>query len=149
MRRLAIAGALALLGALGLAEGSQACSCASPDPVEAMRQADAAIVGRLVEVVPRNRLQADYRYRVRRVFRGGGAIERRATISVRSNREAAACALPGRVGDRYGLFLARDEEDRWTAGICSVIDPGRLWRAARHADRAAGSSAASGANCAS
>jgi len=38
-----------------------------------MRQADAAIAGRLVKVVPRNRVRAVYRYRVQRVYESGAA----------------------------------------------------------------------------
>ena len=99
-------------------------------PAEAMRQADAAIVGKLVKVVPRNRARADYRYRVRRVYRGGRTIERGDVISVRSARSAAACGLPRRQDGPVGLFLLLDGR-RWTAGVCSMVAPRRLWMATR------------------
>jgi hypothetical protein len=98
-------------------------------PADAMRQADAAIVGRLVKVVPRNRFQADFRYRVRRVYKRGQGIRRGRMISVRSARDSAACGLPGKTGRRYGLLLVRDE-GHWTGGLCGVRRPGALDSAA-------------------
>jgi hypothetical protein len=95
-----------------------------------MAEADAAIVGRLISVVPRSNYLADYRYRVRRVYRGGDMIERGQILSVRSSRSASACALPNDTGDVYGLFLTRDER-HWTSGICGVISPRDLWTASR------------------
>jgi hypothetical protein len=139
MRRLSVA-AIVGLGALAFAGSAQACSCAPPAPRQALRQSDAALVGTLVKVVPRDPLWADYRYRVTRVYRGGAAIGRGDTISVRSARRAAACALPRRLDRRYGLFLTR-RGGHWRAGMCSTIAPRRLWLAARRA-AAAGASAA-------
>jgi hypothetical protein len=98
-------------------------------PADAMRQADAAIVGRLVKVVPRNRFQADFRYRVRRVYKQGPGIRRGRMISVRSATDPAACGLPSRTGRRYGLLLSRTE-GRWTGGLCGVRRPGALDSAA-------------------
>lgn len=129
MRRRAIA-AIAVLGALAFAGSAQACSCVPRGPAKALREADAAIVARLVKVVPRSRVRADFRYRVRRVYRGAKRIARGQVVSVRSARSAAACALPHRVGRRYGLFLAW-EDGRWHGGICGVIAPRRLRVAAR------------------
>jgi tissue inhibitor of metalloproteinase len=130
LRRRGIAAVVAL-GALVFAGSAQACSCAPRNPVDALSRADAAIVGRLVKVVPRGSLRADYRYRVRRVYRGAKMIDRGATISVRSARHAAACGLPLRQPHAVGLFLVRDERGHWTAGICSTIAPWRLSQAAR------------------
>lgn len=135
MGRLSLAAAIAVLGALVFTAGAQACSCAPMAPADAMRQADAAIVGRLVEVVPRSRARADYRYRVRRVYRGAAAIERGDVISVRSARSTAACGLPRRQNSPVGLFLLLDGR-RWTAGACSMIAPHQL----RMATRVAGES---------
>jgi hypothetical protein len=145
VRRLSIA-AIVGLGALAFAGSAQACSCAPAAPAQALEQADAAIVGRLVKVVPRDRAWADYRYRVERVYRGGGTLDRGDTISVRSARGAAACALPGRLGRRYGLFLIRRRGD-WAAGACSTIAPRRLRLAARRGG--AGGSSAPSLGCAS
>jgi hypothetical protein len=95
-----------------------------------MRESDAAVVGRLVEVIPVGTLQADYRYEVQRVYRGARMIEARQMISVRSARRSAACALPRRKERSYGLFLTR-AEGRWRSSICSVVTPRRLWTAAQ------------------
>jgi hypothetical protein len=100
-------------------------------PAEAMRRADAAIVAKLVKVVPRGRLRADYRYRVSRVYRGTGTIARDEVISVRSANRTSACGLPRRQENPVGLFLLRDERRHWTAGICSTIAPQRLSRVAK------------------
>jgi hypothetical protein len=144
-RRLWIA-AIVGLGALAFAGSAQACSCAPPAPREALQQADAALVGRLVKVVPRSPSRADYRYRVERVYRGGGEIGGGDVISVRSARSAAACALPRRLDRRYGLFLIR-RLGHWTAGACSTIAPRRLWLAAERGGAA--SSSAPPPGCAS
>jgi hypothetical protein len=124
MRRLSVA-AVVGLGALVFTGSAQACSCAPPAPAQALRQSDAAVVGEFVKVVPRGRLWADYRYRVRRVYRAHRGIERGETISVRSTRGAATCALPRRLGGAIGLFLTL-RQSRWTAGMCSTIAPRRL-----------------------
>ncbi len=130
MRRLAIA-AVVVLGALVFSTGSaQACSCAPTSPGKAMQQADAAIVGRLLGVVPRSRTQADYRYRVQRVYRRGEGIRRGRIVSVRSARDSAACGLPSRTGRRYGLLLVRGD-GRWAGGLCGVMRPRQLRSGAR------------------
>jgi Tissue inhibitor of metalloproteinase len=121
---------VALLG-LVFAGSARACSCARSTPTASMAEADAAIVGRLVAVVPRSAMVADYRYRVKRVYRGGKMIERGKIVSVRSSRSSAACALPSRTGLVYGLFLAR-EKARWVSGLCGVVSPHDLWTASKH-----------------
>lgn len=126
--------ALVVLGGLAFAASAPACSCAPQTPAESLRQSDAAIVGRLVKVMPRGRLHADYRYEVSRVYRGREMIQRGQMLSVRSARRAAACALPRRLGHRYGLFLIRGA-GHWLSGICGVIEPRRLWHAAQHQPR--------------
>jgi hypothetical protein len=127
-----MAGALVALWGLSTAGSAAACSCAPLAPRDALRQADAAIVGRLVAVVPRGGLRADYRYEVRRVYRGGERIGRGEVISVRSARSPSACALPRRLGRSYGLFLSWGE-GRWSGGLCGVVDPRRLRSASRRA----------------
>jgi hypothetical protein len=146
MRRLSVA-AIVGLGALAFAGSAQACSCAPAAPARALRQSDAAVVGELVKVVPRSRLWADYRYRVRRVYRVHGRIDRGETISVRSARRAAACALPRQLGRVIGLFLIL-REGRWSAGMCSTISPRRL-RAATVAGGGGARGATGQASCAS
>jgi cyanophycinase-like exopeptidase len=128
MRRLSAVAALAVLGSLLWVGSAWACSCAPQAPAESLREADAAIVGRLVKVEARGRFRADYRYEVRRVYRGEG-IEPGQMLTVRSGRRAAACALPRRLDHRYGLFLV-EGNGHWLGGICGVIEPRRLWHAA-------------------
>ncbi len=130
VRRLPIVGALVVLVALASAGSAHACSCAPLAPGESLREADAAIVGRLVEVIPVGRFGADYRYRVQQVYRGRRKIESDRILSVRSTRRSAACALPRRLDHEYGLFLIRTE-GRWVSGICGVIEPRRLRLAAQ------------------
>jgi Tissue inhibitor of metalloproteinase len=149
VRRLAVVTALVVLGALGFSVSAQACSCAPLSPRESLRQSDAAIVGRLVEVRPRGRLHAEYRYEVQRVYRGPSTIEPGQMLGVQSARRAAACALPRRLGHRYGLFLAR-ADGRWFSGICGVIEPRRLWHAAQRQspDRRPGADGSPAGDCA-
>ncbi len=129
MKRLLTAWLSVALVGLVLAGSAHACSCAPQAPAESLQESDAAIVGRLVKVEPRGRFRADYRYEVRRVYRGEG-IEPGQMLTVRSGRRAAACALPRRLDHRYGLFLA-EANGHWLGGICGVIEPRGLWHAAQ------------------
>jgi hypothetical protein len=131
---------LAALVALIGATGAAACSCAPQAPAESLQESDAAIVARLVKVLPHGKLHADYRYEVRQVYRGKATIDRRQMLTVRSGRGAATCALPRRLDHVYGLFLAR-RQGRWFGGICGVIEPRRLRHAAQN--QPAGSARAS------
>jgi hypothetical protein len=138
-----------ILAALVFAGSAQACSCAPQAPAESLRESDAAIVGRLVKVVPRGRLHADYRYEVRHVYQGAELIDSSQMLTVRSGRTAAACALPRRLDRVYGLFLSR-ARGRWFGGICGVIEPDRLRHAAQNQPRVyrRGSGTDSAAGCA-
>jgi hypothetical protein len=99
-------------------------------PGEALKRSDAAIVGKLVKVLPRGDLKADFRYRVRSVYKGGRAIDLGRVISVRASTQSAACGLPREAGREYGLLL-RQGEGRWWGGLCGLIDPRQLRSAAR------------------
>jgi hypothetical protein len=134
-RRLPVA-AIVGLGLLAFAGSAQACSCVPMPADEAVRQADAALVGKLLTVVPRSRSQADCRYLVQRVYKASGHLHRGGIIMVRSARAASACGLPSGIGRRYGLLLdARHvfpamrgkgdtrREHRWRGGICGVLAP--------------------------
>jgi hypothetical protein len=125
--RLFVVAAVVVLGALAFAAGAQACSCAQTSPKQALRGADAAIVGELVAVIPRGDLRADYRYRVQRVYKKRVGIRRGRTISVRSATASSACGLPRRTGRRYGVLLAWSE-GHWTSGLCGVMKPDLLHR---------------------
>lgn len=120
---------LVVLAMLVAAESADACSCAPQPPAQSLREADGAVVGRLVRVLPHGALHAVYRYEVLRVYKGGDAIEAGKMVDVRSARRAAACALPRRVGRSYGLFL-RQAHGHWFGGICGVVSPRRLRHAA-------------------
>lgn len=134
-RRLIVA-AIVGLGLLAFAGSAQACSCAPMAAGRALQQADAALVGRLLQVVPRGRSQADYRYSVQRVYKAGGRLRRGGMIVVRSARAGSACGLPSGIGRRYGLLLeARHVSPamggkgglrRWRGGICGMLAPKML-----------------------
>lgn len=117
--------AVVFLGVLAFAASAQACSCARTPLSSAMRDADAAIVGKLIEVVPRDRLRADYRYRVQRIYKPGEGIRPDAVVAVRTSRSSAACGLPAQTGRSYGLLLTRAEE-RWSGALCGMFSPGQL-----------------------
>ena len=139
-----------LLGLLGAGE-ALACSCAPTPPRQALARADAAIVGRLLAVEARGAARAAYRYRVLRVYRGGEEIATGSVATVLSGRDSAACALPTRIGRRYGLFLLGGG-GRWASGLCGVVSPRRMWEAARGsagASAAAGMGSTTSFNCAS
>lgn len=131
MRRLSTALLSVALVGMVLAGSATACSCAPQAPAESLLESDAAVVARLVEVVPRGRLHADYRYEVRQVYRGEAEIDKGQMLSVRSGRRAATCALPRRLDHVYGLFLAH-RQGKWFGGICGVVEPRRLRHAAQN-----------------
>jgi hypothetical protein len=150
VRRLSTAWLSFALAGLVLAGSAWGCSCAPQAPAESLRESDAAIVARLVKVLPRGRLHADYRYEVRQVYRGRKTLEPGQMLTVRSGRRAAACALPRRIDHEYGLFLTQ-LHGRWSGGICGVIEPRRLRHAAQQQTRAyrPGSGGSGPSGCAS
>jgi hypothetical protein len=119
------------LGALIGAVGAVACSCAPQPPVESLREADGAVVGRLVKVLPHGALNAVFRYEVHHVYKGADSIEEGQMLDVRGARRTAACGLPRRTERSYGLFLSR-RGGHWFGGICGVISPRRLRAAAQN-----------------
>jgi hypothetical protein len=120
-----------LVGIFLLPASAQACSCAPQAPADSLREADGAIVGRLVRVLPHGALHALYRYEVRHVYKGGDSIEVGRMLDVRSSRRSAACALPRRIGRTYGLFLLT-RHGRWFGSICRVVSPKRMRRVAQN-----------------
>jgi hypothetical protein len=133
--RSAIGVLLVVLAVLGPASRAAACSCAPQSPAESLREADGAVVGRLVKVLPHGPLHAVFRYEVRHVYKGADLLEAGRTLDVHGSRRAAACGLPRRAGRTYGLFLSR-RHGRWFGGICGVIAPKRLRAAAANQSRA-------------
>lgn len=143
--RVAIAAVAVVLLGLVFPGSALACSCPRSTPAESLARSDAAIVGRLLGVRARGPGRAAYRYEVLRVFRGRDAIEPGSTLRVLGSRGSAACGLPERVGDRFGLFLL-GRRGRWSGSLCGVVSPRRL-RAAARGDRARGRPGGK-ANCA-
>jgi hypothetical protein len=123
----------AIWALIGAAVG-RACSCAPQAPAQSLREADGALVGRLVRVLPHGALHAVYRYEVAHAYKGGDIIDVGKMLDVRSSRRAAACALPRRIGRSYGLFLSQ-RHGRWFGGICGVVSPRRLRLAAANQPR--------------
>ncbi len=117
------------VGMLAVVAGASACSCAPQSPGESLREADGAVVGRLVKVLPHGGLHAVFRYEVRHVYKGDGLPGVGRMLDVRGARRTAACALPRRADRSYGLFLSR-RHGRWFGGICGVVAPQRLRAAA-------------------
>lgn len=134
--------AIALLGA----ESASACSCVPPKPRELLREMDGAIIGRLLAVRPveprdpgEPRSTADpvnFVYRVGRVFNDGPGLDRGRRVRVRSVRSEVSCGLPRGRGELFGLFLDR-EGGRWTSGLCLVVSPKQMRRAAEAESSAA------------
>jgi hypothetical protein len=120
---------LVLLASLLAAETALACSCAPVSAKEQFRQSDAAVVARLVDVVPRSEQSSDFVYRVKRAFKGERRLERGDRLTIRSSNSGASCGLP-REKRRYGLFLERINGE-YTSSLCSVVSPRKMRRAAR------------------
>jgi hypothetical protein len=118
---------------LAFAASASACSCAPQAPAESLREADGAVVGRLVKVLPHGALHAVFRYEVRHAYKGALPGTGR-MLDVHSSRRGAACALPRRTGRGYGLFLFR-RNGRWFGGLCGVVAPQRLRAAAANQPR--------------
>jgi hypothetical protein len=116
--------AIVILGALLFSSDAQACSCVEPNPRSALRQADAAIIGHVVGVVPLDDYNSDYLVRVHRVFKGDD-LGRGMTIAVRSGPNGASCGLPSAGPRRYGMFLGRGE-DGWRGSLCALTRPREL-----------------------
>jgi hypothetical protein len=116
---------LVALAMLVAADGATACSCAPQAPAESLREADAAVIARLVAVLPHGPSQALYRYEVRHVYKGRQKLEAGRMLDVHSSRRSAACALPRRIGRTYGLFLLT-RHSRWFGSICRVVSPKRM-----------------------
>lgn len=148
VRRLALAAAIVGLGALSFSSSAQACSCARISPEAALRQADAAIVGRLVEVAQRDRFNADYRYLVRRSYKHSAGIRAGETVMIRSGPSGAACGFPDDEEHWYGMFLNRSY-GQWSGGLCGLVQPQRLKAAAARVRREGGSDEFAGLSCAS
>jgi hypothetical protein len=139
-RRLAV-----LAIALGIpfvsADAALACSCVAQPERAKLKAADAAFVGRLVEMREVNPPAegepigsadpVDFIYRVGRIYKGGGhGINTGRRVRVRSPRLGASCGLDNRIGRLVGLYVYR-KKHRWHSNSCLETTPRRLRRAAR------------------
>ena len=135
---MALAALTVVAGLLG-AEGALACSCVPPDPPKLLKASDGAFIGRLLAVRPIDPPadgepidsgdQANYIYRVGRVFKRGPGLYRGRRVRVRSALGSATCGLPSGRGRLYGLFLERRNR-RWHSSACQVVSPAQMRRAA-------------------
>ncbi len=134
---------LPLVVVLGVAHPAAACSGFLPEGDEEalfredLRRADAAIVGRLIEVRPvgsqtANNPRADFRYRIERVYKGKRRLRRGRVVTVRSRSDEGLCGLPAQTRKRYGLLLhLRKGRPPWRADLFDVVSPRALRAAVR------------------
>ncbi len=120
---------------------AQACTCAATgsareDARLVLEDADAAFTGKLVSVKeiddgippgePAPPPDAIFRYRVLRDFKASlGSY-----VKVRSSTSGGACGLPANKGRKYGLGIY-GRPRHWSSGLCSLVQPRALRRAAR------------------
>jgi hypothetical protein len=136
--------AVVLIGMLIGTETAGACSCAPVPAEKQLKRADGAFNGRLLSVRPvEGTTEADFRYRIGRVFKG--LFRRGKVVTVRSQNSEAVCGLPQDTGVVYGLFVSRNER-RWTSGACGVVSPRKMRRAAEGPD-ASGTAAPNPGGC--
>jgi hypothetical protein len=120
---------LLLVGALAfvvlLPAPARACSCAFQTPAEALRTADAAVVGTVVDVAKGPGLGFDaaatYAVQVEAVL--AGSLPER--LEVHSSGDSASCGLSAAVGDRLGLLLYPGEAG-WHGNLCTAYDADEL-----------------------
>ena len=115
-----------------------ACSCVGGDPRVRLSGADAAFVGTVVIkrrvpgfATPRS---FEYVFSVEKPYKGSLG----ATVVVRASGDGDTCGLDLRDGARIGLLL-REDDGRWTAGLCDLIEPTELEEAIKPYPRGAGS----------
>jgi hypothetical protein len=138
-----------LVAALIAAPDADACSCASVKIRQALRQNDAAVIGKLRDVRPIGGAaseragndavapgQRNFIYRIRRVYKGERRIEVGTRIAVRSWGSEASCGLPRRP-TRIGVFLNRKRR-HWTSNLCWTVPAQRMRRAGERRGGGAG-----------
>ena len=144
MKRLVV-GMVGALFLLAFPSGASACSCAAPESDReaahaALRHSDLAFIGVLRAVrrigeppepgesaPPGN---AFFRYRVIHAY--GGDPGR--FVRVRSSLSTASCGLSRRKGARTAMGADRARDGALEAGLCSLVSPRALRRAAAEAD---------------
>ncbi|HEX8206479.1 MAG TPA: hypothetical protein VF587_10515 [Solirubrobacteraceae bacterium] len=119
MRALLLAAAVATTLGFAVTDRARACSCAAPEPREALAAADAAVVGTFVDDGDPATL------RVEETLKGDVPEE----IELENDNDGD-CGPGYKEGRRLGLFLQRTG-DGWSAGICDTVEPDALRRAAQ------------------
>ncbi|MBW3662026.1 MAG: hypothetical protein KY469_02915 [Actinobacteria bacterium] len=104
---------------------ARACSCALQTPAEALRTADAAVVGTVVDVAKGPGVGFDaavtYALEVEAVL--AGQLPER--LEVHSSADSASCGLSATAGDRLGLLLYPGDAG-WHGNLCSTYDADEL-----------------------
>jgi hypothetical protein len=126
-----VAAALAI--ALATAGSAAACSCIGEKPRDLLKQSDAAVTARLLEVRPvgggepsSSADPTDFVYRIGRVVKGKARLTSGETLVVRSRYSGSSCGLSNFGGKVRGLFLTR-ENGRWRSWACREV-PARQMR---------------------
>ena len=109
----------------GGVESGQACSCVQPNPWSLMKEADGAFVGRLVDRDDIGQGRVRMRFDVERAVKGNIG----STVDVVTPNNGAACGVELPIGQRTGLFLARDG-GHWTGTLCWQVSPEDMLAAA-------------------
>jgi hypothetical protein len=158
-RSIVIVIAVVLVAALAPAS-AHACSCAGPPKggerdfyLAALKQADAAIIGKVVDrrLIPDGGAvsgpgRAVVVYRVRRAFKKKRRFPRGRKVAVHTSGDGASCGIEQPVGSVGGILLDRSNR-RWRGSLCSQVSRRALRRAARDR-RAKADSGAQPAGCA-
>ena len=127
MRALAVVLLSVTVLSVGAADAS-ACRCIRTSLEQKWKQADGAIVARLVAVTPYgdNRPGGTLRYRIERVYKRAPGLRRGRSIAIAGGR--TSCSLPtGPLLRRDGLFLRRTSGG-WSASRCRRVSPAAMRR---------------------
>ena len=144
--RLLAATALSGFAMLAAPAGAGACSCAAPESNRAaaeasLRHADLSFIGVLRSVrriggPPPGPVVgpgvAFYRYRVIEAYEGDPGQ----FVRVRASTDGASCGLPRQTGRRYAMGADRARDHVLESGLCALLVPRALQRAAEDRSRA-------------
>ena len=124
VKRLLVIGLIATVLVVTRAGEASACSCASITPSVALEEADAALVGTLIdrpvsEMPPTE--NAPYTFEVESWVKGDSGPE----VVVLSHNQGSACGIEAPVGQRVGLFVS-EQNGELTSSLCSMVDPDLL-----------------------
>jgi len=136
----------ALIGLLVTAPSAVACSCVEfPGEKETLQGYEAAATARLIDIKNKDPQsdRATLVYRILRVYKNKNLDEGEELV-LRNQGDGGACGLPRNKKKRYGLRLYRDRDGRLNSGLCSVLGPRELRRAA---ERSGNARAADGGGC--